>query len=477
MAAALLAEAWLAGTPGERRRALLRRLRFAGLDVDLPALVRQAALGAATVRRHRPGGASALRRARAASTWPAPASLPVPSGRAAPLTYADDGTVVASVKLQELFGLAETPALGPSGCPVTFSLLAPNGRPVQTTRDLRSFWQGAYQEVRRELRGRYPEAPVARGPVDGRAHPSHHAITGQTRPGALSHVPSGQALSRGVLRHRACIPTPVKIEGAAMFCSCHSPWKRLVILAAAALALSWMAARGAGLGADARRATRRPGGTPAVKLRGSARTRIPIRTSSRSTSRRRSPRSRWRPAARVRAWTYNGGLPGPLIRTKVGDRLIVHFMNELDEPTTMHWHGVRVPIEMDGVPGISQPEVKKGESFTYDFVVRDASLYWYHPHVMSAAQVGFGLYGALLVEDPADGVGVADQIDAGAERHRLRRQGHAGRLPTAAARPAWCSAAKATTCWSTASTRPTLRARAGAPQRWRIVNAAKSRFF
>jgi FtsP/CotA-like multicopper oxidase with cupredoxin domain len=71
---------------------------------------------------------------------------------------------------------------------------------------------------------------------------------------------------------------------------------------------------------------------------------------------------------------------------------------------------VRVPIEMDGVPGISQPEVKRGESFTYDFVVRDAGLYWYHPHVMSAAQVGFGLYGALLVEDPADGVGVSDEL-------------------------------------------------------------------
>ena len=91
----------------------------------------------------------------------------------------------------------------------------------------------------------------------------------------------------------------------------------------------------------------------------------------------------------------------------------------------MHWHGVRVPIEMDGVPEISQPEVKKGESFTYDFVVRDAGLYWYHPHVMSAAQVGFGLYGPLLVEDPNDGVGVEDQLTLVLERHRLQRQGRA----------------------------------------------------
>ena len=58
------------------------------------------------------------------------------------------------------------------------------------------------------------------------------------------------------------------------------------------------------------------------------------------------------PAKKVTAWTYDGGLPGPLIRARVGNRLIVHFKNELPEATTVHWHGVRVPIEMDGVPEI-----------------------------------------------------------------------------------------------------------------------------
>ena len=116
------------------------------------------------------------------------------------------------------------------------------------------------------------------------------------------------------------------------------------------------------------------------------------------------------PGKKVRAWTYNGGIPGPLIRAHVGDRVIVHFTNDLPQPTTIHWHGVRVPIEMDGVPDISQPEMQRGDTFTYDFVVRDAGLYWYHPHVMSAAQVGFGLYGALLVEDAADQVNVADEL-------------------------------------------------------------------
>ena len=91
-----------------------------------------------------------------------PERLDLPSGRSAKLEYREDGSIVASVKLQELFGLADTPKIGST--PVTFELLAPNGRPVQITRDLRSFWNGAYQEVRKELRGRYPRHPWPEDP-------------------------------------------------------------------------------------------------------------------------------------------------------------------------------------------------------------------------------------------------------------------------------------------------------------------------
>jgi FtsP/CotA-like multicopper oxidase with cupredoxin domain len=182
------------------------------------------------------------------------------------------------------------------------------------------------------------------------------------------------------------------------------------------------------------------------------------------------------PGRTVRAWTYNGGLPGPLIRTKVGDRLIVHFRNELDAPTTIHWHGVRVPIAMDGVPGISQPEVKKGETFTYDFVVKDASLYWYHPHVESAAQVGYGLYGPLLVEDPNDGVGVIDTVtlvlsDIGFDSRGTLEPGDSG------GSAGMVFGREGAYVLVNGRVRPTLKARAGGVQRWRIVNAAKSRFF
>jgi FtsP/CotA-like multicopper oxidase with cupredoxin domain len=182
------------------------------------------------------------------------------------------------------------------------------------------------------------------------------------------------------------------------------------------------------------------------------------------------------PGKRVDAWTYNGGLPGPLIRTRVGDRLIVHFKNELPQPTTVHWHGVRVPIEMDGVPGISQPNVETGESFVYDFTTRDAGLYWYHPHVMSAAQVGFGLYGALLVDDPSEEVGVADELtlvlsDIGFDR--------SGKLePADSGGPAgMVFGREGAYLLVNGRVMPRLRARSGAPQRWRIVNTAKSRFF
>ncbi len=98
-------------------------------------------------------------------------TLTLPSGRKAKLEYREDGTIVASVKLQELFGLGETPRVGPNQTPVTLELLAPNGRPVQTTRDLRSFWQNTYPQVRKELRGRYPKHPWPEDPWT--AQPTH----------------------------------------------------------------------------------------------------------------------------------------------------------------------------------------------------------------------------------------------------------------------------------------------------------------
>ena len=175
--ATVLRDTWLAREPDARTVQLLRRIRFAGLEVDVPALAYQAALGVNAVDEIDVEAHLPFEIRRSVSDL-APASIRVPSGRSMPLDYAADGSVSASVKLQELFGLAESPTIGPRHVPVTFHLLAPNGRPVQTTRDLRSFWQRTYPEVRRELRGRYPKHPWPEDPWS--AQPTHRTRRGSS---------------------------------------------------------------------------------------------------------------------------------------------------------------------------------------------------------------------------------------------------------------------------------------------------------
>jgi ATP-dependent helicase HrpB len=185
IAAALLADAWRRRGPTADDTRLLRRLRFAGQqEVDLDMLLRAAAGDARSL--------SDIRLSRAlpahlmhALDRDAPESLLVPSGRTVPLEYADDGSLSASVKLQELFGLGETPRIGPRKEPVLLGLLAPNGRPVQITRDLRSFWERTYPEVRKELRGRYPKHHGRK------THGPRHRQGGSSQELARSRIPAG----------------------------------------------------------------------------------------------------------------------------------------------------------------------------------------------------------------------------------------------------------------------------------------------
>ncbi len=182
------------------------------------------------------------------------------------------------------------------------------------------------------------------------------------------------------------------------------------------------------------------------------------------------------PGHEVEAWTYNGDIPGPLIRARVGDRLIVHFTNHLPQPTTVHWHGVRVPFAMDGVPGHSQAEVPPGGTFTYDFVLPDAGLFWYHPHVMSAMQTGYGLYGAILVEDPAENIAIADQKVLVLSDIALEDDGSL-MSPAGAGVAAKVFGLEGNHLLVNGREHLKLVARVGVPERWRIVNAAKSRYF
>ena len=155
-AASLLAEIYLQRRLDAEDQQLLRRLKFAGIDLDVPGLVRAAAFGKRSLDDIRIGDALAWEQ-RSPLERDAPARLPLPSGRSVALEYRADGSVVAPVKLQEMFGVLETPTIGSRQEPVLLALLAPNGRPVQLTRDLRSFWERTYPEVRKELRGRYPK--------------------------------------------------------------------------------------------------------------------------------------------------------------------------------------------------------------------------------------------------------------------------------------------------------------------------------
>jgi ATP-dependent helicase HrpB len=170
-AASLLAEALERRGLGDAADRLQRRLRLAGLEADLHGAVLAACRGRTRLPSRDEPEQWLDTVTRRQLDRLAPERLSLPSGRTCALDYREDGSVVAAVKLQELFGLAETPRLGPRQVGVVFELLAPNGRPVQTTRDLRSFWERTYPEVRKELRGRYPRHPWPDDPWT--AEPTH----------------------------------------------------------------------------------------------------------------------------------------------------------------------------------------------------------------------------------------------------------------------------------------------------------------
>jgi FtsP/CotA-like multicopper oxidase with cupredoxin domain len=177
-------------------------------------------------------------------------------------------------------------------------------------------------------------------------------------------------------------------------------------------------------------------------------------------------------------WGYNGVTPGPTLRVKQGDRLRVTLANALPQlATTIHWHGVRVPNAMDGVPHLTQPPVEPGQRFGYEFAVPDAGTYWYHPHLRSYEQVARGLHGALVVEERAPIEVDRDLVWVITDWRMTRRAAiqedfqdlhdlsHAGRLGSVV-----------TINGRFAREHP-LEARAGERVRLRLVNAAVARIF
>jgi FtsP/CotA-like multicopper oxidase with cupredoxin domain len=182
------------------------------------------------------------------------------------------------------------------------------------------------------------------------------------------------------------------------------------------------------------------------------------------------------PGKKTKAWTYNGLVPGPFIKAKVGDRVIVHFKNELPDATTIHWHGLRVPNDMDGAPGVTQPPIASGAVFRYEFTLNDAGTYWYHPHIDSSTQVGRGLYGALLVEDPADPEAFGDDLVMILSDMGLNEQGEL--LPAdTGGNFGDLFGREGSVVLVNGKVRPTLKVRNGKQQRWRIINATRARYY
>jgi FtsP/CotA-like multicopper oxidase with cupredoxin domain len=174
---------------------------------------------------------------------------------------------------------------------------------------------------------------------------------------------------------------------------------------------------------------------------------------------------------RTRAWGYNGQIPGPVIEAQVGDVLEVRLKNSLPEPTMIHWHGIRLLPPMDGTENVQRP-VATGETFVYRFVLPDAGMFWYHPHINETVQLERGLAGALIVRAPGEPeldqerVLVLDDVEIDAEGQIQPPGGwterHDGRQGTARL--------------VNGQREPTLSIAAGQVERWRVVNVSSSRY-
>lgn len=190
----------------------------------------------------------------------------------------------------------------------------------------------------------------------------------------------------------------------------------------------------------------------------------------------------YRDGVASKVWSYNGIVPGPVINAKVGDTLIVNFTNNLPEATTVHWHGVELPANMDG-SFIAQKAVQPGGKFRYEFKLLRASTYWYHPHMRGNEQVELGLQGMLVVHDPKED----EALKLPKKEHLWVLDdvllGHRGRLvevgfPDNPAERAKTQAngREGNTLLVNGLVKPLIEWTIGEPQRIRVVNTANTRF-
>ena len=178
----------------------------------------------------------------------------------------------------------------------------------------------------------------------------------------------------------------------------------------------------------------------------------------------------------VEAWGFNRQLPGPVLRARKGDRVVVKLKNNLEEPTMIHWHGIRLPASMDGT-GVVQKPVGPGEEFEYSFVVPDAGTYWYHSHHNETVQMERGMYGALIVEDDSDPVTDGEQVfliddmKLTSENEFTTAKGY---LAKSLERH---DGREGNIALLNGKEDPVIEIAAGQLERWRFINAASARYF
>lgn len=187
------------------------------------------------------------------------------------------------------------------------------------------------------------------------------------------------------------------------------------------------------------------------------------------------------PGTQTDVFAYNGTVPGPTFEFREGDRVVVHFRNELPEPTTVHWHGLHIPFDMDGSP---YHPVPPGGTHDYVFTIKpgSAGTYWYHPHPHHATlhQVARGLYGAIIVRAPDDPLPASlkeqllvlsdNRFEPDGAIRLAEQQSMQGRIDFENGR-------EGNVLFVNGKVMPTLSIRSGGVQRWRIVNASPARIY
>lgn len=182
------------------------------------------------------------------------------------------------------------------------------------------------------------------------------------------------------------------------------------------------------------------------------------------------------PGKRVVAWGVNGQVPGPVIRARKGDTLVLCLKNNLPEPTIVHWHGIRLPAPMDGTGEVQKP-IEPGEEFEYRFDLPDAGTFWYHSHHNETVQMERGMYGAIIVEDEADPVVDADKVFM-IDDMKLTANDEFSKPSRALARLIEKhDGRQGDTLLMNGKVNPVITIHAGQKERWRFINASSARYF